>query len=243
VVPKVLLHANFVCPTFSTNQDLKNKGTVMPDPRAVMGVLMQNPEAWLDHRDAARVGSYLRETEEHMTLLEMFTRLVVTSKIYKEKATVYPLRKYMPPTMEAFLILCYVNSYGFWMKLFEASPAFAEQAAGGIEGDDELSTYSGQRLFTSDSKGKGKYNGWSPEGMTLHNRISRIIKAQRNDTAALGIEFEQDLMRRFSAKPGVVDQEAGVKVVVYEDVDEFFDNQAGQENMLAGQANHSVYEI
>jgi hypothetical protein len=242
VVPQVLLHANFVCPTFSTNQDLKKLGTVMPDPREVMGVLMQNPEAWPDHRDAARVGSYLRETEEHMTLLEMFTRLVVTSKIFKEKATVYPLRKYMPPTMEAFLILSYVNSYGFWMKLFEASPAFAEQAAGGIEGD-ELSTYSGQRLFTSDSKGKGKYNGWSPEGMTLHRRISGIIKAQREDTAALGVEFEQELMRRFSAKPGVVDQEAGVGVVVADDMDEYFANQAGQDNMLAGQAGHRVYAI
>jgi hypothetical protein len=71
---------------------------------------------------------------------------------------------------------------------------------------DELSTYSGQRLFTSDSKGKGKYNGWSPKGLALHHQISRIIKAQRKDTPVLGIEFENELMSRFSIKTGVVNQ-------------------------------------
>ena len=160
----------------------------------------------------------------------------MTAKIYKESACKDLLTSYVKPSLEAFLALTYVNSYGNWIRAFEdANPGLA--ATGnhldrncGEPTIGEVTVYPGRdKLFTGAVKGKGKHKGWSQAGLLLHRKMTEVIRAQRRNGSVN--EFE-DRVRTSLGYAGndledsddVLDLEIGA-----DDSDDFFrDNGYGQ---------------
>ena len=54
------------------------------------------------------------------------------------------------------------------------------------------------RMYTEKARGRGKFKGWSEEGMKLYKQMWNIIEKQREDTNNVILkEFDLKLMNRF----------------------------------------------
>lgn len=229
----------------ATVKALKHLKKELPDPRQVLGGLAKPKELWPKHNDINRA-AYLRETDAHKTILVLFTRLLVTSAVFKAKATRVLLRDFMKPTLEAFMIVLYVNSYGYWMKIWEAERDKIRGASGvatsGVSEDDSISDYSANRLFTSAPRGAGKYCGWTKEGVELHLHLAAVLREQRADKK-YGETFEADLKVKFGNGNGRLEEVTEEGIVGAEDTASFFTD-FGHEGYLADeQMNPTGYEI
>jgi hypothetical protein len=149
----------------------------------------------------------------HTTLLVHFTKIMVTAFVFKSMSRNERLRKYMPPTAEAYLVVTYVNSYKSWMREFQDGKNKAEG------NDYTQGDYKALKLYTN-NKGSGIYKGWTAEGYALHKHVTGILKVQRDDPAVMGGVFEDALMAMFTRISPV--EEAEVAVASIDDTDEFF---------------------
>ena len=172
-------------PTVSELRTLKKP---LPRPEIVLGDLA-NPqkEKWPGYNDPR--DDYLRETDEHSTILFYFTKIMVMAPVFRASATEEPLSGYMSSALEAFLILTYVNNYYCWIE--EANKAIKQSVISNLT---EPSTGS-KRMFTANSKGKGKFKGWGSDGMAMYKKLLEAIKMQRLDPNLQ--EVDKKLLEKF----------------------------------------------
>jgi hypothetical protein len=57
---------------------------------------------------------------------------------------------------------------------------------------------SSKKQYTANARGRGKYKGWTDEGIDLYNRICEVLVRQRSDPDPELAQFEKDLMDLFS---------------------------------------------
>jgi hypothetical protein len=95
------------------------------------------------------------------------------------------LRTYMPDGLEAFAITIYTNNYNKFMRThWRAKHCIGCELSSVSHTTDTAVVSDSQSLFTSDSKGGGKYGGWSDEGKTFYNRVFDVIERQRAEPVA-----------------------------------------------------------
>jgi hypothetical protein len=131
------------------------------------------------------------------TFCENFMECVVPSSEWKMRARKNPMSFYVTPALEAFAVVVYKNAYRKWEETYRKE----------TDEDDETETSSltagsgrgnTRHLYTGDSKGSRKYEGWSAEGMKLYNRVLDLITLQRGRP---GCNFDRNLMKKIARQP------------------------------------------
>jgi hypothetical protein len=158
----------------------------LPDPATILGELNNpNREAWPLYEDDDREPC-LRETDEYKHLLFNFLKEVSLNSDYRKDSASKVLSDYVDTTLEAYLVLTYINSYDNWKT------------------EGEASYESPTRRFTERGRGSGKFKGWNEDGIDLYNMLVDVITKQREDKSKPElVQFEIDLMKLFvEAKKG-----------------------------------------
>jgi hypothetical protein len=158
-----------------------------------------NKASWPKYEDEDRQ-DYLREVPEYKNLVFYFLKEVLDNEDFSGNSCQQELSGYVDKTLEAYLVLTYVNSYANWMD--ECTKQEAEAAGGSVS---ELSNSDNSaKRFTSKGRGSGKYRGWSQEGIELYNEMVDVIEEQRKDNGKDVLkDFERDLQSKFvDAKRG-----------------------------------------
>jgi hypothetical protein len=90
--------------------------------------------------------------------------------------------QYMPEPLEAFAVVLYANNHKKFLK----------QHWKGSDCNGDVSTFSSGGLgsFTQESRGGGKYSGWSDEGMKFYNRVFDVLEEQRMNNRRR-VQFEE----------------------------------------------------
>ena len=144
-------------------------------------------------REAGTSGSY-------QWFCENFMECVIPSIDWKLKSRRQKLSNYITPTLEAFGILVYYNSFDVWNQRWKSVDSNSSEGSREV---DDLSTLSGATgkcsfRFTGDAKGSRKYEGWNGEGMEFYNQLLGLVEKQRDRR---GCTFEMDLLHALAAKP------------------------------------------
>ena len=192
----------------STEKIKKDKNS-MPDPWEILGGLAAPKASWPNHTDPDRE-HYLRETKAHEELLYCFTKVMVMNDYFRQKGLQKGVSSYMGASLEAFLVITYVNSYEAWTEECTGTTpprrtvAFdkdGEESNSSSVTDSSAATTTSQqsaKRFTAAAKGKGKHKGWSLSGRELYSKIGEILKEQRLDSSNPVLSsFDQKLLERF----------------------------------------------
>jgi hypothetical protein len=91
------------------------------------------------------------------------------------------LSNYMPVPLEAFTVVIYTNNYKKFMNLHWKCDGGELSSVSTVSGPEDT-------LFTNDSRGAGKYGGWSEDGMEFYNRVFEVIERQRTRSFRKGFE-------------------------------------------------------
>lgn len=185
-------------------QDLYRSGVNLPTPEALLGDLYnQEQSEWPEYDDVERK-EYLRETAEHQDLLFYFLKTVVLNDCLRRNSKKKNVSEYIHRSLEAYLVLTYVNGYSCWKEEVDrdSEDVQGQETASGSSTDmSELTNVS--RLYTDKARGKGKFKGWSANGMRLYNEMTDIIELQRKDTTKVELkEFDSKLKERFQGNRG-----------------------------------------
>jgi hypothetical protein len=92
--------------------------TPLPFPDQVLGDLVLPSDQWPVYgawREEDRT-MYLRETMGHRAILRHFTKIAVMAKVFDNNSWCELISEYMTPSLEAFVILVYVNNHERWFK-------------------------------------------------------------------------------------------------------------------------------
>jgi hypothetical protein len=176
-------------------KEILNKGGEVPDTKLVLGDLAYHQDVWPDYDEPLRK-PFLRETPSHQHLLHLFTRVTVGLDLFKKNSGLRPLTEYMGVCLEAFLVLTYHNSYQAWMDEWHRSKGTRGQPA--LSDLSDGTGDSSKKQYTANARGRGKYKGWTDEGIDLYNRICEVLVRQRSDPDPKLAIFEKDLMDLFS---------------------------------------------
>jgi transcription elongation factor Elf1 len=152
-----------------------------------------NKASWPCYEDGNRQ-DYLREVPAYKDLVFYFLKEVLHNEDFSGNSFQEELSGYVDATLEAYLVLTYVNSYANWMD--ECTKQEAAAAGGSVS---ELSNSdSSAKRFTSKGRGSGKYRGWSQEGIELYNEMVDVIEKQRQHNGKDVLkDFERDLQSKF----------------------------------------------
>jgi hypothetical protein len=133
-----------------------------------------NREAWPLYEDDHRKPC-LRETEQYKHLLFNFLKQVLLNSDYRKDSASKVLSDYVDTTLEAFLVLTYVNSYG-----------------------------TNWTIDSRGRQSRKLFKRWNDDGIELYNELVEVIGKQRNDISKPQLaRFEKDLLRMFvEAKKG-----------------------------------------
>jgi hypothetical protein len=127
---------------------------------------------------------------------ENFMDCVIPSNEWKLRARKKMMSEYVSTTLEAFAVLVYKNAYVKWNEEFRSTEDDETEASSLTSASRTSEKH--RFLYTSDSKGSRKYEGWNPEGMKFYNEVLDLIGNQRK---LPGCTFEQKLLRKLAAKP------------------------------------------
>jgi hypothetical protein len=150
----------------------------------------------------------LRETEtanNYLWFCEHFMECVISSADWKLKSRNKRLSEYVTYSLEAFAVLMYYNAFPVWNQRWTVDTVNSVGTTSTtVEGsdDDDISTLSGVTpkkgfMFTGESKGARKYEGWNNEGMVFYNDLLALVEKQRGHP---GCTFEHDLLVALSKK-------------------------------------------
>jgi hypothetical protein len=92
----------------------------VPHPKDFIGFLADvqegdDPDDWPTYKDADRQ-LMLRETHSCVTLLEGFLKEVLMDSDFNANSGRIHLSEYVDKTLEAYMVLTYVNSYDVWRE-------------------------------------------------------------------------------------------------------------------------------
>jgi len=148
----------------------------------------------------------LRDTtdQSYEWFCEHFMECVIPTAEWKLFARRKRLSEYVTPTLEAFALLIYRNAYEKWNEEFTVNEQNSmENEENSNVGGDGMSSLTSSKsvhgfLYTGESKGSRKYEGWNPAGMRFYNDVLGLIVEQRGRT---GCPFERNLLNRLATKP------------------------------------------
>jgi hypothetical protein len=107
---------------------------------------------------------------------------------------------YVTAPLGAFGVLIYKN--GFSRSWNKEVPSNDDGSAESNRNSETSSLITGSRgrgfLFTGDSKGSRRCEGWNTQGMKFYNDVLSLIKAQQGQT---GCPFERNLLDSLKNKP------------------------------------------
>jgi hypothetical protein len=136
--------------------------------------------------------------ESYEWFCENFMECVIPTTEWKLVARRKPMSQYITASLEAFALLVYKNAFDKWKEEFLSD----EAASDNTDGLSSLTSSSGQTahgfLFTGNSKGSRKYEGWNPTGMKFYNDVLTVIGQQRGRP---GCMYDRKLLKRLAAKP------------------------------------------
>jgi hypothetical protein len=138
----------------------------------------------------------LRDAEDNacQSFCADFMECVVPKAEWKQRARKTQMSVLVTPTLEAFAVVVYKNACKKWEDIYRQEST---------NGDEEtvtssLSNGSERHLYTGDSKGSRKYEGWSAEGMKLYNNVLDLVTHQRQRP---GCTFDRNLIKRIAGQP------------------------------------------
>mgnify|MGYP000116975098 CR=1 FL=1 len=127
---------------------------------------------------------------------------VIPTSEWKLLARRKRMSEYVTPTLEAFAVLVYKNAFERWNEEFPSEDIRGAKPDGVSNNTDGLSSLTSSRticgfLFTGNSKGSRKYEGWNPAGMKFYNEVLCLIGEQRGRT---GCPFEQNFLHCLASR-------------------------------------------
>jgi hypothetical protein len=138
----------------------------------------------------------LRETHSYAKLLEGVLKEVLMDNDFNANRGSIHLSEYVDKTLEAYLVLTYMNSYNVWREeCLRNKPLEEEEEPQLMQGP------AAKKKWTAEGRGSGKYQGWSKTGIDTHNALVDVIAKQpplntRNKTILSN--FEPNLRQTFA---------------------------------------------
>jgi hypothetical protein len=107
------------------------------------------------------------------------------------------LSEYVDKTLEAYLVLTYVNSYEMWKEECIREMLLTVQSAPQL-----MQGPAAKKKWTAEGRGSGEYQGWSKTGIDTYNALVDVIAKQRLDTRNKTIlsNFEPNLCQTFAGQ-------------------------------------------
>jgi hypothetical protein len=154
-----------------------------------------DPDDWPTFEDADRQ-LMLRETHSYATLLEGFLKEVLMDNDFNANSGRIHLSEYVDKTLEAYLVLTYVNSYNVWREECRRNMPLEEEE----EEPQLMQGPAAKKKWTAEGRGSGKYQGWSKTGIDTYNALVDVIAKQRLNTRNKTIlsNFEPNLRQTFA---------------------------------------------
>jgi hypothetical protein len=137
--------------------------------------------------------------------LEGFLKEVLMDNDFNANSGCIHLSEYVDKTLEAYLVLTYVNSYEVWRE---------EECLRNMPLEEEPQLmhdghHAAQKKWKAEGRGSGKYQGWSKTGIDTYNALLvDVIAKQRLNIRNKTIlsNFESNLCQTFAdqqaAEPG-----------------------------------------
>jgi hypothetical protein len=194
---------------------LLQDGEYLPHPSDILGdLLLAKPDE--DDQDImSPPWNILRAADGYMELLLNFTKMVVMANTFNLYSDTKLLSYYMTPHLEAFLVVTYVNGYDSWKSEAldqessseEGSPPQGRRSGNKRSREEESPTSTltsstppstkPTKKFTENARGRGKYKGWTDDGLSLYNKIIAILEQQRAKDSEYGEVYETNLRLEF----------------------------------------------
>jgi hypothetical protein len=124
----------------------------------------------------------LRETHSYATLLEGFLKEVLMDNDFNANSGCIHLSEYVDKTLEAYLVLTYVNSYNVWWEVNSYEVWRQECLRNTPLEEQEPQLMQGpaaKKKWMAEGRGSGKYQGWSKTGIDTYNALVEMIAKQR----------------------------------------------------------------
>jgi hypothetical protein len=130
---------------------------------------------------------------------ENFIQCVIPTTQWKMEARQKRISEYVTAPLEAFAVLVYKNGFTKWNEEFPTNDDVSA-ATNGVSDSSSLTAGSREHsfLFTGNSKGSRRYEGWNAVGMKFYNNVLSLIKKQRDQ---IGCPFERKLLDRLKNRP------------------------------------------
>jgi hypothetical protein len=218
-------------PTFdfqSFIEIVRNGMKQFPSPQTLVGDWSNDDKSalWKTPEDMNKEKKYLRDCDQYSILLKHFCKAMVGAGKFRKSSKSKFLSEYMGISLEAFLVVTYLNNYEKWMD--EAGPpqvvdatylnncekwkdeARPPQVVDTASTDTGISSVSFKTTFvteksvanrgtrwTEKSRGAGKDKGWPPIAQKMHIYLSDLIKFQREQSEVARIAFESGIRECF----------------------------------------------
>ncbi len=98
------------------------------------------------------------------------------------------LSEYVQAPLETFAVLLYKNGYNKWTETFRPKDDDATELSSLSNSCRVKASF----LYTGDSRGSRRYEGWYNDGMTFYNEFLVQINLQRGNP---GSRFEHTLLK------------------------------------------------
>lgn len=152
--------------------------------------------------------SGLRNNKEiYMKFLQDFAKTVY-GKNFGVQSKSNILSSFLPPGLECFLVLAYINGYEVWKSEGKRRRPntllnlLNNDSTGTYTSEDEntdtitseaLPHYLPKYKFTANGRGSKTGEGWTEEGLALYNALRKAIRVQRKDLSN-GATFESEFL-------------------------------------------------
>ena len=173
-----------------------------PDPEAIMPFLSSGKDKWPTKQAAVGdgrrgVAGCLRQTKPYSDFLFNFARCFLSAKTFDMECKTKNLSQMMGATCEAFAVVDYANNYLSWKM--EAMQREGEEMSGLSEGSAGSSQSA--KPYTGAPGARGKYKGWSGEGLELYDKVVELLGEQRRHERH-GAMFDVNLKKRWRDQSG-----------------------------------------
>jgi hypothetical protein len=167
---------------------MRKKGTKLPEPG--LFVWLDIDEESSPQRSATRG---LREApgDHYLWFCENFMDCVIPTVEWKLQSKKKLLSEYVQAPLETFAVLLYKNGYNKWTETFRPKDDDGTELSSLSNSSQVKASF----LYTGDSRGSRRYEGWNNDGMTFYNETLVQINLQRGNP---GSRFEHTLLKRLT---------------------------------------------